>query len=241
MNQFQYAAVIVAGGTGTRMGGNIPKQFLLLDGVPIIVHTLKRFLHFDANLKVALVLHISCKEEWYEIAANYLSDAENERISVCEGGKERTDSVWNGLLCLENIFRNTYLPIIVGIHDAVRPFLTRRMLGECYKTAEQRQAVIPALPVKFSLRKRTSENTSEPTNRMEYLEVQTPQVFDFQLLFDAYKNRKADNYTDDAGLFQVETNFAVYDVKGDYNNIKITTPEDLFVAERILENWQENE
>jgi len=240
MNSFQYAAIIVAGGTGTRMGGNIPKQFLLLDGVPIIVHTLKRFLNFEANLKIALVLHTSCKEEWNDIAANYLTEAENNRIWVCEGGKERTDSVWNGLICLAENFGNGCLPIIVGIHDAVRPFLSQRMLRECFQTAEQRQAVIPALPVKFSLRKRMNENTSEPINRMEYLEVQTPQVFDFQLLFEAYKNRKADNYTDDAGLFQAETNFAVYDVKGDYNNIKITTPEDLFVAERILENWKES-
>ena len=239
MNSVQYAAIIVAGGTGTRMGGNIPKQFLLLEGVPIIVHTLKRFLNFEANLKIALVLHISCKEEWNDIAANYLTEAENSRIWVCEGGKERTDSVWNGLVCLAENFGNSSLRIIVGIHDAVRPFLSQRMLRECFQTAEQRQAVIPALPVKFSLRRRTSENTSEPINRMEYLEVQTPQVFDFQLLFDAYKNRKADNYTDDAGLFQAETNFSVYDVKGDYNNIKITTPEDLFVAERILENWKE--
>lgn len=239
MKKFQYTAIIVAGGTGTRMGGNIPKQFLLLDGIPIIVHTLKRFLNFDEKLKIALVLHVSCREEWNDISANYLTDTENERVFVCEGGKERTDSVWNGLLCLEKVFRNTYSPIIVGIHDAVRPFLLQRMLRECYEIAEKHQAVIPALPVKFSLRKRTSENTSEPVNRIDYLEVQTPQVFDFQLLFDAYKNRKADNYTDDAGLFQAETDFAVYDVKGDYNNIKITTPEDLFVAERILENWKE--
>lgn len=240
MNKFQYTAIIVAGGTGTRMGGNIPKQFLLLDGTPIIVHTLKRFLHFEENLKIALVLHSSCMEEWNDISANDLTEEENARIFVCEGGKERTDSVWNGLNCLQNALEKVNLPVIVGIHDAVRPFLTRRMLRECYEMAEKQQAVIPVLPVKFSLRKRTSENTSEPINRMEYLEVQTPQVFDFQLLFDTYKNRKADNYTDDAGLFQGETGRAVYDVKGDYNNIKITTPEDLFVAERILENWKED-
>jgi 2-C-methyl-D-erythritol 4-phosphate cytidylyltransferase len=224
----QKTAVIVAGGTGTRMKANLPKQFLPLRGQPVLIHTLKSFLDFDPELKIVLVLHSSTHSLWEEAAAAFLNDSERQRIRTAAGGAERTESVYNGLLAMQAFAGEC----LVAIHDAVRPFVTPDMLTEAYATAEAEGASVCCVPVKSSVREITPEG-SRAVDRGRFLHVQTPQTFRLLPLLQAYQNRPHNAFTDDASLFEAMGSKVVV-CQGSYDNIKLTTPEDLFVAERIL-------
>jgi 2-C-methyl-D-erythritol 4-phosphate cytidylyltransferase len=228
----QKAAIIVAGGTGTRMKTKLPKQFLPLRGVPVIVHTLGKFLDFDENLKIVLVLHAETAKLWEDLAMHYFSAGElKERIKCCSGGDERSSSVFNGLATLE-AWVDDPSDCVVAIHDAVRPFVTREMLYEVYTKAELHGAAVCCVPVKSSVREITPEG-SRSVERSRFLHVQTPQTFQFQKLLKAYSHRPHDNFTDDASLFEAMGGKVII-AQGSYDNLKLTTPEDIFVAENIL-------
>lgn len=231
----QKSAIIVAGGTGTRMGGSVPKQFLPLNGVPLLIYTLRSFLQFDAQMPIVLVLHTSCFEEWGNIAQQFLTPAEQKRIHICAGGKERVGSVHNGLQLLASIWGDNAHQGVVGIHDAVRPFVKPQVLEEAYQTAWEKGAAVPCVPVKSSLRQINPDTQyTQAVDRALFLEVQTPQTFRFENLLHAYEHRPNDAFTDDAGLYELMTQKPVTCTRGDYNNIKITTPEDMFMGERIV-------
>lgn len=224
------AAILVAGGTGTRMGSATPKQFLELQGVPVLVHTLKSFLTYDASMPIVLVMHAASQDAWRTIAHKHLTAEELGRIKVCDGGAERSDSVHNGLKALASILpKDQYW---VAIHDAVRPFVTHNMLDKAYNTAKAQGASVCCVAVKSSIRQKT-EAGSKAVDRSEFFHVQTPQTFEFNALLHTYEKRPHNRFTDDASLYE-SSGKPVAICAGSYDNIKLTTPEDLFVAEKIL-------
>lgn len=224
----QHTAIIVAGGTGTRMGGNIPKQFLPLKGVPIIIHTLRKFWAANGRTEIVLVLHPDYSAEWEKIAGKYLLTVEKKHIRLCEGGTERIFSVENGLNCLSQLVGDRK-DVLVAVHDAVRPFVSVEVIQKTFQIAEKQGAAIPCVAVKSSLRKIVSlENMeTEAVDRADFLEVQTPQVFVFEELKACFDKREFDDFTDEASLYEEVSGKRVAIVEGSYDNIKITTPADL--------------
>lgn len=228
----QKAAVVVAGGSGKRMGSTLPKQFLPLAGKPVLAHTMKRFLDFEAALRIVLVLPEASIAYWKELAAQALSEDERARIRITSGGEQRTDSVEKGLQALEAWITDPS-DCLVAIHDGVRPFATPVMLAAAYAQAQKYGAAVACVKVKSSLREWVSDTESKAIDRSRYLHVQTPQTFVLDKILLAYAGRPHNQFTDDASLYE-EVIGPVSISEGSYENIKITTPEDLFVAEGLL-------
>jgi len=225
-------AVIVAGGVGSRMKANMPKQFLKLKGKPIIVHTVSRFLHFNPDLLIALVLHPSTFLMWEAAAEQYLSEPDRKRVLVCTGGKSRGESVYNGLLKLRH-YVDTNFPCLVAVHDAVRPLFSNRLLKDAYYLAKEHGASVTCVSVKFSIRQSLGDGNSKAVDRSLFYEVQTPQTFYLDKLIDCYERKPEGTFTDDASLYEALGN-PVKICKGEYHNIKVTTPDDLFLAEKLM-------
>lgn len=226
------AVVIVAGGSGTRMGSNIPKQFLPLAGKPILLRTLDAYWVYDQDLSIVLVLPQSDLSYWEEISGKYLSPSQIGKLTVCTGGASRCESVFNGLSQLHSQVEYPS-SCWVAIHDGVRPFVSSQILKEAFDMAHQKGASVACVPVKSSLRKKASSGQSVPVNRADILEVQTPQTFRLDNIYQAFLQRSHDNFSDDASLYQ-EAGHEVFVCAGSYDNIKITTPEDLELGELIL-------
>ena len=220
----------MAGGVGARMGAGKPKQMISLQEKPILVHTLQKFLDFDPGCMLCVVLHESLMEEWENTRKRWFPDLPQTQLMACEGGEHRTNSVANGLEQLSGALKET--PALVGIHDAVRPFVSLETLQETYQTAQEKGNAVACVPVKSSLRRKT-DTGSEAVDRSVYYHVQTPQVFPLSTLLDHYRNRPHDLFTDDASLAEA-MGASIHLTSGGYDNIKITTPEDLAIAEIIL-------
>ena len=217
-------AVIVAGGKGLRMGSSIPKQFLPVNGLPVLMRTIKRFREYDNNLKIILVLPEEQHEYWNELCKNYhFTDA----YAVVSGGETRFHSVRNGLAVIPDDAVG-----VIGVHDGVRPFPSVEVIGRCFETARTAKAVIPVVPVVETLRHIVDAEATETVSRDNYRLVQTPQTFDIQLLKEAYARPYQDSFTDDASVVE-SFGHKITLVEGNRENIKITTPFDLRVA-RIL-------
>lgn len=217
-------AVIVAGGKGLRMGASIPKQFLPVNGLPILMLTIKRFREYDGALKIILVLPKEQHEYWNELCKNYhFTDA----YAVVEGGETRFHSVRNGLAAIPDDTQG-----VVGIHDGVRPFPSVEVIRACYETARTAKAVIPVVPVVETVRHIVAGGKTETVDRADYRLVQTPQTFDIQMLKQAYAQPYRDCFTDDASVVE-SAGHEVTLIEGNRDNIKITTPFDLRIA-RIL-------
>lgn len=209
------AVIIVAGGKGTRMKSKIPKQFLLFQKEPIIITTIKKFLSYDANISIILVLPKPYFKHWNELKTEYLPQT---TIKITQGGATRTESVKNGLsLVTEEL---------IAIHDAVRPFVTPEIIHNCFNSAKKNGSGIASVDLKDSIRKIQKDGNSSSENRNEYKIVQTPQTFNTILLKEAYQKIKDQNFSDDATVFE-KAGQKVFLVVGSYANIKITTPEDL--------------
>lgn len=216
--------MIVAGGKGLRMGASIPKQFLPVNGLPVLMLTIKRFREYDGALKIILVLPKEQHEYWNELCKNYhFTDA----YAVVEGGETRFHSVRNGLAAIPDDAEG-----VVGIHDGVRPFPSVEVIRACYETAKTAKAVIPVVPVVETVRHIMPGGKTETVDRAEYRLVQTPQTFDIQLLKQAYAQPYKDCFTDDASVVE-SAGHEVTLIEGNRENIKITTPFDLRIA-RIL-------
>ena len=216
--------MIVAGGKGLRMGSSIPKQFLPVNGLPVLMRTIKRFREYDNNLKIILVLPEEQHEYWNELCKNYhFTDA----YAVVSGGETRFHSVRNGLAVIPDDAVG-----VVGVHDGVRPFPSVEVIGRCFETAHTAKAVIPVVPVVETLRHIVDAEATETVSRDNYRLVQTPQTFDIQLLKEAYARPYQDSFTDDASVVE-SFGHKITLVEGNRENIKITTPFDLRVA-RIL-------
>lgn len=222
----QRAVLIVAGGTGTRMGSAQPKQFLPLGEKPVIIETLNRFLEWDPEIIPAIVIYPDAREKLEEILNTYLPEEIRNRIILAEGGDTRCISVWNGVQALYHTLSQpeTWL----AVHDAVRPILSPALLENNFNTAVQKGNAVCCVPVKSSLRKISAEG-SESVDRSLYLHVQTPQTFRLSELYGWMKNRPHDAFTDEASLAEA-SGACIYISEGSYDNLKITTPEDLIVA-----------
>ena len=227
---FPRYALIVAGGTGKRLGANIPKQMLPVAGTPILAHTIQRFLDSDPELSVCVVLHASLLPDWDGFRAAHFALADHARMHVCAGGKERTDSVHGGLRYLQEIGLD--LRGWVAIHDGVRMFARSQMIQRGYAAAARQGNAVAGVPVKSSLRRLTAKG-SMAIDRSEFFHVQTPQIFSLGEILACYDQAPEGKFTDDASLAEA-CGMKVHLFEGSYENIKITTPEDLDLAEQLL-------
>lgn len=217
------AVIIVAGGTGTRMQLNTAKQFLPLAEKPVILHTFEAFRLFDPEMQFILVLFKSLHGEWNKIVKDYGFDLKH---TVVDGGKERFHSVKNGLQALNGDVE------LVAIHDAVRPFVSVETITRCFETAEQSGSAIPAIPVIDTIR-RVKENHSTTIPRKELVAIQTPQCFRTSVINNAYETEYKEIFTDDASVVE-SSGLEVSIVEGNRRNFKITTREDLLIANAFL-------
>ena len=216
-------ALIVARGKGLRMGSELPKQFLPIGGKPVLMHTLEAFHRFDKRMQLILVLPREQQGFWRELCETH---GFNIRHEIADGGETRFHSVKNGLALINGIGG------MVGVHDGVRPFVSQEVIARCFREAAVRKAVIPVIDVVETVRHLTGSG-SETVNRNDYKLVQTPQVFDADLLRRAYEQEFTPFFTDDASVVEA-MGVPVHLVEGNRENIKITTPFDLKVASALL-------
>lgn len=221
--------IVVAGGKGTRMGGDIPKQFQLLGNRPVVMVTLERLHMIDPSIQLILVLPAEHFEEWKELCRQYSFEVP---LLLAQGGSTRFHSVQNGLAQVDDIEES-----LVGVHDGVRPFVSREMLENCFREALVHGAAIPMIDVQDSLRHIVGGNgVTEVVPRDRYRLVQTPQVFRLSLLRRAYEQRFVESFTDDASVVEA-LGEQIVSVEGNRENIKLTTPFDLMVAKTLMECW----
>jgi len=211
--------IIVAGGKGLRMGGDVPKQFLPVGGVPVLMRTLKRFRDYSAELQIILVLPREQQDYWRELCREHRFDIDYQ---LSDGGQTRFHSVQNGLRLVPDDAEG-----VVGVHDGVRPFVSVEVIRRCFDEARRLKAVIPVVPVVETLR---HIPTAKNVLRSDYCLVQTPQTFDIQLLKRANRQPYRESFTDDASVVEA-CGKQVSMVEGNRENIKITTPFDLQVAD----------
>jgi 2-C-methyl-D-erythritol 4-phosphate cytidylyltransferase len=216
--------IIVAGGKGLRMGSDIPKQFLPIGGKPVLMRTLERFREYSKDIQIILVLPEAQQAYWHELCQEYHFDVE---YTLANGGQTRFHSVQNGLAKVPDDAIG-----VVGVHDGVRPFPSIEVIRNCYTTAREKKAVIPVIPVVETVRHLEGEQ-SKTVPRDAYRLVQTPQTFDIQLLKAANRQPYNDGFTDDASVVE-SYGFEITLVEGNRENIKITTPYDLKIAEVLL-------
>lgn len=214
--------IIVAGGKGLRMGGEIPKQFLPIGGKPVLMRTIEAFHLYDNTIHVVLVLPVSQQAYWRELCKKYSFELPHE---VADGGETRFHSVMNGLALVEG-------EGLVGVHDGVRPFVSQEVITRCYAEAGTKKAIIPVIGVVETVR-RLEGTDSVTVPRDQYKLVQTPQVFDVALLQRAYQQKYTEMFTDDASVVEA-LGEKVFLVEGNRENIKLTTPFDLKLAEMLI-------
>ena len=217
------------------MGGDIPKQFLPVGGKPVLMRTLERFREYSADLEIILVLPKSQQEYWLQLCKDYHF---NITYQLADGGETRFHSVKNGLRLIPDDVEG-----IVGVHDGVRPFVSIDVIRRCYDTARKEMAVIPVMPVVETLRHINGDGTGKNVLRSDYRLVQTPQTFDIQLLKAANKQDYSEQFTDDASVVEALVNnenenweykdVRIKMVEGNRENIKLTTPYDLQIAELL--------
>lgn len=222
-------AIVPAAGKGKRMGGIVSKPYLLIGGMPILSYTLEALSHHDEIFEIIVVTR---KEEVDYCKKEVISKYNFTKVSaVVQGGEERQDSVYAGLKSIKGRFD------IVVIHDGVRPFLSQRLLTDVITNASKFKAALAALPARDTLKRVDNEGcVSETVSRDSIWHTQTPQAFEYDLIVNVYEEAFKDNFygTDDAGLVE-RCGHRVKIIMGSPQNIKITAPEDLTMAEAILE------
>lgn len=220
MNKY---VIIVAGGKGLRMGGELPKQFIPVEGRPVLMRTLDAFHSCDSSIEIILVLPRDHQPYWQELCREYQFAVPHR---IADGGATRFHSVQNGLALVDAP------EALVAVHDGVRPFVAHEVINRCYQDAEQYGAVVPVIPVVETVRHLLPEG-SKTVSRDDYRLVQTPQTFRASLLRRAYEQPYRETFTDDASVVEALDN-VVHLVEGNRENIKLTTPFDLVVARALL-------
>jgi 2-C-methyl-D-erythritol 4-phosphate cytidylyltransferase len=219
MNQY---LIILAGGTGTRMNSHIPKQFLPLNGKPVIVRTIERFLKWKNTIQIIVAANDEYRTMWEKTKSIHFPNLE---IQTVNGGTERFHSVKNALACIKE-------EGLVALHDAARPLVKTQVINECFKMAKANGAAVPVVSMQESLRKVDGEESIH-VNRAEFRVVQTPQVFEVSRLKEAYKQEYQKVFTDDASVYE-SIGGKIHLVEGNRENIKITEPLDLIIAEALV-------
>jgi len=224
MNELKnYYAIIVAGGSGKRMGADIPKQFILLNGLPVLMHTLNAFHQNKYQPKIILVLAKVDEKLWQDLVIEHNLTIPHE---IVFGGEERFYSVKNALAQIKDEHA------VISIHDAVRPLVSQATISNCYQKAKENGNAVAAIPSKDSVR-RLSDNKSIALLRSEVYLIQTPQTFLYNQLNKAYKQNFSSEFTDDASVVE-KAGFPIHLEKGDDFNFKITFKEDLIIAGAVL-------
>lgn len=215
-------AVIVAGGSGQRMGATIPKQFLLLNGQPLLYHTLQRFLNTWLDISIILVLPAEHIKNGEEIVASLQA---NERVTITVGGDTRFQSVKNGLSFVKE-------PAVIFVHDGVRCLVSSKLIQDCYQQAIEKGSAIPAVAATDSIRILQGDGHHVIDRNLVRI-IQTPQTFLSELLLPAFDRPYDHSFTDEATVVE-SSGKPIYLIEGEYTNIKITRPADLLVAEQII-------
>lgn len=218
-------AIIVAGGKGLRMGGELPKQFIPVEGRPVLMRTLDAFHACDASIQIILVLPRDHQSYWHALCQEYAFAVPHR---IADGGATRFHSVQSGLALVDEA------EALVAVHDGVRPFVSSEVIEHCYADAAAYGAVVPVIPVVETVRHLLDE-ASVTVDRNAYRLVQTPQTFRASVLRRAYEQTYRDAFTDDASVVEA-LGEAVRLVDGNRENIKLTTPYDLIVAKALVES-----
>ncbi|MFM6975237.1 MAG: 2-C-methyl-D-erythritol 4-phosphate cytidylyltransferase [Sphingobacteriaceae bacterium] len=219
----KYYALIVGGGTGSRMQVQIPKQFLELNGLPVLMHTINAFHQSELKPEILLVLNVDFHEHWEELCKKHQFSVPHTLI---KGGQQRFHSVKNGLKTLKG-------KSIVAIHDAVRPLISPELITQGFKQAAIQGNAVTGIPCKDSVRQLTSSGSVALSRESIYL-MQTPQTFKSEVLQKAYEQDYRIDFTDDASVVERMGN-KIHILPGETQNIKITYPEDLILAETLLQ------
>jgi 2-C-methyl-D-erythritol 4-phosphate cytidylyltransferase len=220
----KYYAIIVAGGTGSRMNNSTPKQFMLLDGKPILMHTLAAFDACSLKPEIILVLNIHQHEEWETLCRKHDFDVSHQ---VIKGGEERFHSVKNGLKVIKGA-------AVVAIHDAVRPLVSPDLISRCYQSAAENGNAVTGLQPTDSVRMLVDAEKTSAIDRSKLFLIQTPQTFKIEQLRKAYQQPYRNEFTDDASVVE-RAGFQVHVIPGERENIKITFQEDLVIAALFLQ------
>lgn len=215
-------AVIVAGGNGSRMGETIPKQFIELNGRPVLMHTFDAFTKYDKQIEFILVLPENQVNYWNELCKKHRFE---QKYKLAFGGETRFHSVKNGLGLIDS-------DGIVFIHDGVRPLVSVQTLENCFNTTLKKGNALPVIPANESVRV-VENGTNRAVDRSEYFLVQTPQTFQTGLIKKAFKQPFSKLFTDDASVLE-KFGEAINLVEGNRENIKITYPEDIIISELFL-------
>lgn len=220
-------ALIMAAGEGRRAGGELPKQFAKLLGIPALWWSVSAFHKEDLDTRIIIVLHPGFFDDFEILHAELPEDLRKIPFKLVCGGRTRGDSVANGLMSVEDS-----QDALVAVHDAARPMVTPEMISRGWKCARKNRAAVPVVPVTDTLRRLTPEG-SETVDRSQFVSVQTPQVFNADLLHRAYRLEDQPHFTDDASRVEaLGIEVALYD--GQPDNIKVTNPMDFTIAEALL-------
>ena len=222
MNTVKQAVIFVAGGTGTRMGSPLPKQFLTLNNTPLLIHTLRNFFSFNRNFEMIVVMHHDYISFWKDLCLQFEDVPEH---TVVAGGEERFHSVKNGIEAVSADVKH------IAIHDAVRPLVSHETLTRCFNALNEHNAVVPAIPINDSIRE-VHGVLNKSVDRSLYKRIQTPQCFESNMLKESYSKPFSPLFTDDASVVEAN-NHSVFLVEGNLENIKITSPIDLIVGESL--------
>ncbi len=215
------AAIIVAGGSGSRMNAPLPKQFLNIANEPILFHTLRKF--EDIADQIILVMH----PEWISFWNKIISDSDFKvKHSLVAGGNNRAQSVLNGLNLIEEL-------CLVAVHDAARPLVSKKLIVSTYENALLHDACIPVVELKESIRQVLEDSTSLAVDRSKFRVVQTPQTFKSSVLKTAFQTNEFEKYTDEASLVEASGK-KIFLIEGEVTNFKITSPEDLTLAQNLI-------
>jgi 2-C-methyl-D-erythritol 4-phosphate cytidylyltransferase len=217
-------AIIVAGGSGSRMSSAVPKQFMLLAGKPVLMHTVQKFFDADERIKIIVVLPEKEISRWKTFCDEYSFAVKHETVS---GGVSRFQSVRNGL---QKVTEKS----IVAIHDGVRPFTSINLIRKCFDEASRLGNAVPGIPLNESIRK-INGNQNESADRNSFVLIQTPQCFDSEQLKKAYASDEKNSFTDDATVME-QSGGSIHLIEGEKENIKITFPHDLIIGDALLKN-----
>lgn len=224
--KYKEFALIVAGGKGTRIKSSIPKQFIQLCGLPILMHTINAFYRYDENITVILVLPEDDFTLWEDLCLKFNFQ---KPLIIQKGGETRFQSVRNGLNCITE-------DGLVAIHDGVRPLVSDDIIGASFRLAAVHQSAVAAVRLKESIRMTDQDNT-KAVDRSRFRLIQTPQTFQVSLIKKAYQIKEDPSLTDDASVAE-RSGHLISLFEGSYENIKVTTPEDLIIAEALMKAYK---